>query len=152
MKIAFVVALAATLLGTAVQAQEWVPVQNSPTALLGFDKSNLRDTSEGRTAWTITVFDTTRADNGDRYDYVITRQVFDCDQERSKSQVARAFLLNATTPSFTITEESEWDFHQPESIAGSLLNAVCHPELLGEAEHWSSAGKFASEARDYLSK
>lgn len=133
-----------------VAAQEWVGIQVTETVALGFDRASLRANPEGIAAWTVTGFAATQNDDGVAYDYVITRQVYDCDQDRSKSQVFRAFALDNHLPVFSTNQERPWEYHQPGSVAGDLMDAVCNPENVSELRAFATAEELARGMRLYF--
>lgn len=147
----FAAALALMAAGTAT-AQEWVGIDGTDTAILGYDRASVRDVAGGRSAWVITVFARTQPDEPQGYDFVTTRSLFDCDNERVKTTSNRSFLFGQQRPGRLINEEGDWEDHQPESVFGRLLAVVCETSDLGERQTFSSSEAFARDARRLLTQ
>ena len=149
MKFGLIAALSAFFVAGPALAQEWVAVSANDDKVLGLDQASVRRSGGQATAWTITTFKATKSFDGETYfDYVVTREVFDCEQDRSRSLAIRSFLLDNDDPTVVINETGDWSFHQPGSMGGELLAYACgDPERV---EAFASAAEFSANAQRVL--
>ena len=152
MKTSIMAAICVLLSAGNSAAQEWIGIDGTEIAIIGYDRASVRTVAGGRSVWVITVFRDRQDDDGQDYDYVVTRNFVDCENERARTSAVRSFKIGVEEPGRVINEESEWEYHQPESLFGLLVSVVCETSTLANRTPFSSADAFAGDARGLLTR
>jgi len=126
---ALMIGLMAWGIAGAAQAQDWVPSAWGETTVQLYDQDGIRVQGNLRSAWIVVAHAATRTDDlGNRYDWVMTRMTFDCDQGRSRYDAQLAYRFGTDLPVSNEQGVDQWRFWTPGTLGEATAEAICAGE------------------------